>query len=92
MGLYVEVREEIVEEVAEDFADYTADDGREVEEGSLGVVEEVGWWADELCDGCYDADCPGEEDEDEETCSKCQYKNIYVWVRERAYMGAVAEA
>jgi hypothetical protein len=83
VGLDVEVGEEIVEEMAEEFAGYATDDGREVEEGGLGVVEEVGGWADELRDRCYDADCPGEEDEDEETCSRYQYKNISVWVRER---------
>ncbi len=60
----VEVLQEVVEEVAPDLADDGAGDGGQVEEGGLGVVEEVRGWADELRDGCDDSDGPGEEEHD----------------------------
>lgn len=68
MGADVGVGEEVVEEVPEELADDAADDGREVEERGVRVVEEVGRRADELRHGGHDADGPGEEHEDEETC------------------------
>ena len=63
----IAVCKEVVEEVPEEFAHYAADYGCKVEEGGVGVVQEVGWWADELGDGRYDANCPGEKHEDEKT-------------------------
>ena len=67
MSLDVEVCEEVVEEVAEEFTDDTSNDGGEVEEGCVRVIEEVGGRTDELRYCCDDADGPGEEDKDEET-------------------------
>jgi hypothetical protein len=53
--------------VAEEFTDDTSNDGREVEEGRVCVIEEIGGRTDELRYCCDDTDGPGEEDKDEKT-------------------------
>jgi len=58
----VAVGEEVIEEVSEELPDYATDYGRKVEERGVCVIEEVRGWSDELRYGCYDANCPGEED------------------------------
>jgi len=47
--------------VAPEFSYNPTDDGCEIEEGGLSVVEEIGWRPDELSNGCDNTDGPGEE-------------------------------
>lgn len=53
--------------MAPDFSHNCTDNWRQIEEGGLSVVEEVGCGTNELCDGCDNTDGPGEENQDIET-------------------------
>jgi hypothetical protein len=87
MGLDVEVAEEIVEEMTPDFSYNCSNNWCQIEEGSLGIIEEVGWWTNELRDGCDDTNGPGEENQDIQTWSRVSAKSRHFGVKENPYMG-----
>ena len=90
VGLDVRVCKEIIEKMAEELAGNATDDRCEVEEGCMGVVQEVRRWANELCYGGNDANGPGEENEDKHACPGDELKHYCEG--KGSYKGTVVEA
>jgi hypothetical protein len=64
VGFDVSVAQEVVEPMSPELTDNSTNHWSEVEEGSLGIVEEVWWRSDELSYSGNNSDGPGEEEHD----------------------------